>query len=383
MNRSSIVLCAATLAASCGGTHPAAEPTSGAPVAVQTVAVTSAPLADTFDAGGNVRARTVAVISSRILAPVIAVAVRPGDRVRRGQPLVRLDARQLDSGSTSADATLAGALDAAQAAAAEEAAAQSALTLATATHARISRLHERQSATAGELDDATAGLRAAEARLSGAKARRAAADRAIEASRGAARAATVTASYAVLAAPFDGLVTDAPVQEGMMAAPGVPLVTVEDTEKYRLEVSVDAARAGAIAVGSHVPVVVGDAQDAVDGTVAEVTEAIDPAGHAFVVKIDLPPSLRVRTGQFGRARFSSSERRGIAVPSSAVLRRGQLALVFTDDGGTARMRIVQIADEAGGLTRISAGLVDGDRVIVNPPTDLADGRPVTASGRNR
>lgn len=381
MKRVSIVFCAAALAASCGGAPQTVEPNAGTPIAVQTSAVTDAPLAETFEVGGTVRARTVAAVGSRILSSVVQVAVRPGDRVRRGQPLVRLDARQLDSGAASADAALAGALEGATAAAADESAAQSALTLATATYARISKLRERQSATAGELDEATAALRAAEARLAAARARRVGADRTIDASRGSARSATVAASYAVLVAPFDGLVTETPAQEGMMAAPGVPLVTVEDTRRYRLEVSVDSVRAGTIAIGSHVPVLLGSQADEIDGTVAEVIESVDPQAHAFVVKIDLPPNDGLRSGVYGRARFKAAERRGIAIPSSAVVRRGQLTLVFTEDRGVARMRVVQIADEAGGMTRVSAGLADGDHVIVNPPADLADGRAVVASRR--
>lgn len=383
MTRAWIIVPAAALAASCGGAQAPAESQRGTPLAVQTVTVASAALADTFEVGGTVRARTVASVSARILSPVVQVTVRPGDRVRRGQPLVRLDARQLESGTVSADATLAGALDGATAATAEAAAAQSALTLAKATYDRVSKLHERQSATSGELDEATAALRAAEARLAGAQARRAAADRAIDASRGSARAATVAASYAVLAAPFDGLVTETPAQEGMMAAPGMPLVTVEDISKYRLEVSVDSTRAGTIGVGSHVPVRLGDRPDVLDGVVSEVTESVNPAEHAFIVKIDLPAVDGLRSGLFGRASLQATGRRGIAVPTSSVLRRGQLALVFTEDGGVARMRVVQLADSAGDFTRISAGLANGDRVIVNPPADLTDGRAVTPSGRSR
>jgi RND family efflux transporter MFP subunit len=378
-----MIVPAAVLAAACGGTTPAAEPQRGTPVAVQTVTVSTAALTDTFDVGGTVRARTVAAVSSRILSPVVQVAVRPGDRVRRGQPLVRLDARQLDSGTTSADATLAGALDSATAAASEEAAAQSALTLAKATYTRVSQLYERTSATTGELDDATATLNAAQARLDGAKARRAGADRAIEASRGSARSANVAASYAVLSAPFDGLVTETPAQEGMMAAPGMPLVTVEDTSKYRLEVSVDSTRAGLIRAGSHVPVRLGESTGTLDGVVSEVTESVSPSEHAFVVKIDLPAVTGLRTGLFGRASFQSSGRRGIAVPSTAVVRRGQLAIVFTEEAGVARMRVVQLGEPAGDVIHINAGLTDGDRVIVSPPADLADGRAVSASGIHR
>ena len=383
MTRTWIAVTAAVLAASCGGTAPLAEAPRGTPVAVQTVTVGNTTLDGTFEVGGAVRARTVATLTSRILSPVVEVAVRPGDRVRQGQALVRLDARQLESGTTSADATLAGALDAAAAAAAEEAAAQSALTLATATYGRVSQLHDRKSATTGELDEATATLNAAQARLAGAKARRAAADRAIDATRGNARAAAITASYAVVAAPFDGLVTETPAEAGMMAAPGAPLVTVEDASHYRLEVSVDATRAGALRPGAHVPVRLGESTDTLDGVVSEVTESVNPTEHAFVVKIDLPPVPGLRSGLFGRASLPSLGRRGIAVPATAVIRRGQLALVFTEDAGVARMRVVQLGEADGNAIQVSAGLADGDRVIVNPPADLADGRAVAAAGTPR
>jgi multidrug efflux pump subunit AcrA (membrane-fusion protein) len=56
-----------------------------------------------------------------------------------------------------------------------------------------------------------------------------------------------------------------------------------------------------------------------------------------------------------------------------------MAMVFTDTAGVARMRVVQTGEETGGRTIIAAGLSDGDRVIVNPPGDLLDGRPVVAS----
>lgn len=380
MRHNWILFVAAAAAASCGGGAHETETAPVPAVPVQTVTVTTESLADTFEAGGTVRARTVAVVSSRILSPVLRVLVRPGDRVRAGQPLVQLDARQLQSGAVSADASLAGALEAASAAQAEESAAQAALVLAMATHERMTRLHARNSATKGELDEATAALHSSEARVRAAKARRAASDRSIDAARGNAHAATVTASYAVLTAPFDGLVTEVPAQEGTMAAPGAGLVTVEDTRKYRLEASIDANRAGAVTVGTHVPVTLAGSGETLDGVVAEITEAVDSAAHAFILKVDLPASPAMRTGLYARGRFPGTKVDGIAVPRSAILRRGQVTAVFTEDGGVARMRIVQAGAEVGDRTLVLAGLASGDRVVVNPPQDLTDGRAVTLAG---
>jgi multidrug efflux pump subunit AcrA (membrane-fusion protein) len=130
-----------------------------------------------------------------------------------------------------------------------------------------------------------------------------------------------------------------------------------------------------------------------DGVIAEIVESIDAASHTFVVKIDLPapgggqagedgrstPSLR--SGMFGRARLPEAPRHALSVPSSAVVRHGQLAMVFTEESGVARMRIVRPGEDTDGRTPILAGLADGDRVILDPPPSLADGVRVTSSSK--
>jgi RND family efflux transporter MFP subunit len=371
-------LAAAVAAASCGG--PGDEPAAGrAPIPVEVTRVETGPLARTFEAGGTVRALTVAPLSSRIVSPILRVHVEPGTRVRRGQPLVTLDARQLAATAATAGSSLQASLRGAAAADAEERGAQAALTLARTTHERVVTLRERNSATAGELDEAVAALRAAEARVDAASARRAEIVHAISAAKSGAEAAGVSASYAVITAPFDGLITEKRAEAGTMAAPGLPLITIEDTSRYRLEVSVDAARAGAIRVGASVPVQVAGLS-AATGTVAQLTESLDPAAHTFIVKIDLPSDPSLRSGLFGRARFEAGEDDGLAVPADAVVRRGQLAMVFVDQDGTARMRVIHAGAVVGDRVRVLAGLEEGARVIRHPPHGLLDGTPVVAAG---
>ena len=121
------------------------------------------------------RARSTAVIASRVMAPIVDVLVRPGDRVRRGAPLVRLDAREINAAGVRASAALDAARRSAEAAASDTRAAEAALHMARLTHDRITALHAKRSATLQELDQATASLSAADAQLAGAVARSAAA----------------------------------------------------------------------------------------------------------------------------------------------------------------------------------------------------------------
>jgi hypothetical protein len=161
-----------------------------------------------------------------------------------------------------------------------------------------------------------------------------------------------------------------------MALPGAPLLRLEDTRGFRLEVRVDASRVGDIREGDRLPVLLGAATGAIAGTVTEVSRAVDADARASLVKIALPEVAGLRSGVFGRARLSGPRRRALTVPPSAILRHGQLASVFVVDGGVARLRLVDLRE-----TEVLAGLVEGEPVIVSPPAGLADGRRVRVGGR--
>jgi multidrug efflux pump subunit AcrA (membrane-fusion protein) len=144
-----VLVAGLTLPACSRGTRTApAEPEDAIPVSVVTVAM--ADVADTFEAGGVVQARTTATLMARILAPVREVHAAPGDRVRAGQVLIALDGRDLAAQARRARAEGTSADQDVIAAASERQAAEATLALARSTHARISGLHAKRSATSQE-----------------------------------------------------------------------------------------------------------------------------------------------------------------------------------------------------------------------------------------
>ena len=193
----------------------------------------------------------------RAVAPVREVRVSPGDHVREGQTLIVLDGDDLAAGARAARSAALAAEQGSKAAAAELQAAEAGLALARASHDRIAGLQAKRSATAQELDDATAALRSAEARVAGASARALQAASAVESARAASDQASTTESFTTIAAPFDGVVTEKMVEPGNMASPGMPLLRLEDTRGFRLEVRVDESRIGQIRNGDSVPVFLG------------------------------------------------------------------------------------------------------------------------------
>ena len=370
------------LMVSCAAPPEASSP-APAPLAVSIVPAESAPIESSFEAGGVVRARTTAAVASRLMAPILAVHVVPGDHVRRGAPLVTLDSREIEANRSRAAAAFTGAVEAARAAESDVASAQAAASLARATHDRIRTLHDKRSATPQELDQAASALDAANAQLGAARARVAAASAAREAAQAASTAAAITASYAVLAAPFDGLVTERSADPGVMATPGLPLVTVEDATGFRLEVALDEARAAHVAPGQAARVEIGDEGSSNHWTgearVSEIAR-VDPASHSFLIKLDLANGPSLRSGLFGRARFAGPTRQALVIPASAAMRRGQLTFVYAVNAeGRAILQPVSPGAESHGRLEVLAGIRDGDRIIDDPPSSLSDGTPVTGA----
>ena len=370
-------------AAACTGGGERQREQTKPPIEVRVTRAAVQPLPQTFEAGGVIKARTTAQLSARIAAELRELTVQPGDRVRKGQIVAVLDDRDLAAERARALASVSAAQSGVASADAERESAGARLTLARANHQRIEQLRERNSATPQELDRTTAELHMAEAGARAADARAAGASASVAAAQAAGRAAEVAASFSTIAAPFDGLVTNRLLEPGNMASPGTPLLTLESSDGFRLEVQMDAARARSIEIGDTAAVALEgqDEADTMTGRVVEIARAIDPGTHAFVVKIQLPAGIAVRSGTFARATFESGERKALVVPDLALVRRGQLSLVFVVDSSRhVQMRAMTAGARGGDSVEVLAGLQPGETVVVNPPASLTDGAEVRPTG---
>ena len=371
-----------TVSAACGGAPEPDAATTATPLEVETTVLARASLPQSLEAGGLVQATLTATVASRLLADVRTVHVVAGDRVRRGQPLVTLDDRDLASARAQADAQVAVVTQSRAAADAERAAAEAALALADVTHGRIAGLHEKRAATTQELDQARATLAAARARLAAIEARLSEVTAGITAAEAARDGATVGLSYAILRAPFDGIVSHVNVDPGNQVAPGTPIARIESAGR-RVDVGVDAARAEGLEMGTAAQVWLDDRLEPLAGEIAEIERTMDAGLQSVTLKIALTSGEQVATGRFARVRVAGAAREGLAVPDTAVVRRGQLLAVFVVDDGRARLRLVSVGRALEGRTEILAGVEAGDTVLVAPSAHLVDGTPVAPRGARR
>ena len=114
-----------------------------------------------------------------------------------------------------------------------------------------------------------------------------------------------------------------------------------------------------------------------EGTVSEIAPIADAVSRTFQVKFDLPQTEGLRTGQFGRVSVPVADAQSLTVPTAAVIKRGQMEIVFVAASDHAQLRLVKTGKMVGGDTEILSGLEEGEAVIINGITRLEDGQPVT------
>jgi RND family efflux transporter MFP subunit len=247
------------------------------------------------------------------------------------------------------------------------------LDLAQVTFKRVEDLAAKKSVTTQEFDEAATRVKAAQANYDMARSRRTQIDSRLAQAEQEIRAAAIARDYAKIAAPFAGVVTAKTIEQGNLATPGAPLLTIEEDGGYRLEVAVDEAKLPAVRLGQTVQVSLDGLNRKLDGRVSEIVPSTEPSSHAFIVKIDLPGTPDLRTGMFGRAMFAQTPRSVLTVPFAAVLERGQLQSVFVADNGVARTRLVTLGERAKDRVEVLSGLSAGEKIVAAPTAELQDG----------
>jgi RND family efflux transporter MFP subunit len=310
------------------------------------------------------------------MAYVREVPVKLGDRVREGDVLIVVDAKDLEARERAAEAAR---VQAQTAIAANDQAIESAragLDLAEATYRRMKDLYDKRSISSQEFDEVTARRRQAQAALEMASARRKEIDAAIARADEDLLSARIQTSYTVLAAPFAGIVTTKNVEPGNLAVPGAALLTIEPQSGYRLEAVIEESNLPKLKIGQKTTIALDSLPQPLNGVVAEIVPAVDPSSRSFIAKIDLPASGQLRSGLFGRARFTLGTRRALSVPAAAVIQRGQMTWVYIADSGVARSRLVTLGERSGGTFEALSGIDSGELVISPVPANLTDGTRV-------
>lgn len=281
---------------------------------------------------GTVRSKQRALVEAKVSGRVLEYSATPGTAVKAGEPLARLDVQEIQAKVDQARAQL----DQAQ-----------------RDFDRQKQLIASNATTRQDFDAAVARVKIGAGALSEAE---------------------TMLGYARVTAPFDGVVTRKLADVGDLAMPGKPLLEIEAPTALRFEADLPEAILDRVKLGDRLPVRL---TRVIEGTVSEISPVADPVSRTFLVKLDLPPTAGLRTGQFGRVSVPVAETRLLLVPQDAVLKRGQMEMVFVARDGRASLRLVKTGKQLDTHIELLSGIEEGEQVIVGAGSKLTDGQPVT------
>ncbi len=326
---------------------------------VPTFRIESRALVPMVAAEATIEAVRQSTLAAQMPGRILGLAVDAGDRVSRGQVLVRIDPAEAAAAVAAAEAGIAQA--------------QTALGNARSEYARARSLVERKFLSQSALDGARTQFEAAEAQLRAARAQRE-------------QVATVR-GYAEVASPLDGVVAARHIEAGEMAQPGRNLLTVYDPAQMRAVVDLAPQRLAELGSGSlRASVELPASGRTIEAAAVTVLPAADARTHTVRVRVELPPGTAdVLPGSFARVYFqgtsaaasadssatssAASAASPIVIPAAAVLRRGELTAVYAADGqGGFTLRQIRLGRTlpGGKAVEVLSGL-KGDEILALDP----------------
>ncbi len=286
---------------------------------------------------GNIRSAQESQLEAKFPAKIMKVLVKEGERVREGQSLAELDRKEIQA---KLDQALAAQLQAKQ------------------DIERFTKLLPAGAVTKQEFDAADARKKIADAAVNEAKA---------------------FVEYTTISAPYDGIVTKKQLQDGDLAAPGKPLLSMEREDLYRFEADIPETLNSRINLGGSLLLTLTGVDDPVKGVISEVSPVMDPNSRTFHIKIDVPKGVVVRSGQFGYVSLPTKENRAVAISCAAVHERGQLEYIFVVEGQAALLRLIRLGKRNDNLCEVLSGVNEGEQIVLSSEQKLTDGQMVEVS----
>ncbi len=323
-----------------GPSAPAAGTAHGSAAKLGTVELRE--VDDTYAADAVIEAVHAATVSAQISGNVTRYYVDAGDRVKRGDLLVRIDTRETDAQVAAGGARVAQA--------------QAQLAQAKLAYDRTAKLVEQKFVSRAAFDKAEADLKSAQAEL--------------QVARAGANQAETARSFAELRSPIDGVVTRRLAELGELASPGKPLIEVHDPADLRAVAGVPQFVLPRVAQATKAIVVLPLQGARIPATRLTLLPAADARLLSTQVRADLPRELPagVVPGTAAKVLLPIGRTKRLVMPAAAVLRRGELTAAYVlGQDGKPRLRQIRVGEPAGdGLIEVLAGLDAGERVDLEP-----------------
>jgi RND family efflux transporter MFP subunit len=347
-----------------------AEQTRDFVPAVLTAPVRASPATASVFWPGSTLAFNLADIFARASGYITTRNVDIGSRVKKGDVLVEITAPEIQHQIAQAEATLAQN----QATLVQ---AQATRDLANVTWGRDKTLVQQGWVTLEQGDTDRLTLAADQAAVGVAEAN-------IKAQQAQVKVLSQQQVYQTVVAPFDGHITQRNVDVGTLvqadANTGTDMFTLMNDDVLRIQLYVPQDQAFGVAPGVEAVVRVPELPGReFPGTVTRIADALQPGTRTLLTEVDVPnPDHALPAGVYCTVELKIPRKTpSLIVPAAAIVFNADGLSVMVVEDGVARVRKVTESRDFGTTVELSAGVKDGDQVILNPPVDLTDGHKVT------
>lgn len=276
---------------------------------------------------------------------VTSLNVDVGQQVKRGQLLLELDHRTLDSELRQADASLNEA--------------KAGVQLANINFNRGQQLAKSQLISASALDELRAGVVQAQARFATTQAIR--------------DGVQLKRNFASLRAPDDGVISKRLVQPGQVVMAGSELLRMIRHGRLEWRAELNETDLARVQTGASVRLQTGDGK-IVDGIVRAVSPGLDAGTRTGTLYADLPNPGNLKSGTFLEGRILVGASQTLMLPSASVIQRDGNSYVFKiDANNTAKLVRVSSGMSDSGYIEILDGLKAGEAVVETGAGLLSDG----------
>lgn len=213
------------------------------------------------------------------------------------------------------------------------------------------------------------------------------------------RALAVTLDKTTIRAPFDGVLGLRRVSEGAWVTPSTVLVSIADTTRLKIDLTVPERYAASLSVGATFRVEVTGSGVPLAGTIIATEPSVDAASRSVLVRgLVTPPdapgdtpakpgsktgsaadhATALRPGTFAKVSLPVTVHDAVLVPAIALTPSAAGQVLYVEKDGRAERRVVEIGARTPSHVQVLSGLLPGERVITTNLLRLKDGAPVTA-----
>jgi RND family efflux transporter, MFP subunit len=188
--------------------------------------------------------------------------------------------------------------------------------------------------------------------------------------------------YTNVTAPISGTIMAKFAEQGDMASPGMPLLTIESSSSLQAQVLVSEQDIAMISNGMPVEVTLKSLNKTVSGTVSEISKSAANTGGQYMVKINIHNASGLLPGMFVNVQFpfknsgkiNQSFQESMMIPKTALVENGQLTGVYVlSSQNTAVLRWLKTGKSAGDQVEVLSGLNTEESYIISSTGKLYNG----------